>query len=109
MRDIIYKICSQSEWDQAVKVELYSGSQDDERDGFIHLSTWEQVPGTLEKHFKGQQDLLLIAVDETKIKEHLKYEPSRDGDLFPHLYGQLQLDAVIWVKPVDRALEGEKP
>ncbi|MGH1349947.1 MAG: DUF952 domain-containing protein [Methyloligellaceae bacterium] len=109
MTEIIYKICSQSEWDKAAEREVYTGSSDDERDGFIHLSTWEQVPGTLEKHFKGQQDLLLIAVDEAKIKEHLKYEASRDGDLFPHLYGQLQLDAVIWVKPVDRALEGEKP
>ncbi len=106
---MIYKICTQNEWDRAVEKGVYLGSPDDERDGFIHFSTWEQVAKTREKHFKGQTDLLLIAVDEEKIKEDIKYEPSRGGDLFPHLYGQLKLDAVIWVKPVERALEGEKP
>ncbi len=105
MTKIIYKIAPQHEWAEAEAKGTYTGSEHDIRDGFIHFSTESQLQGTFEKHFKGQEKLLLIAIDETGITDNLKYEPSRGGELFPHLYGQLPLDAVIWAKPVEQADE----
>lgn len=85
----IYKICPASAWREAERAGAYRGSLDDLRDGFIHFSTAEQVPGTLAKHFAGQSGLFLIAVEADALGEALKWEPSRGGDLFPHLYGDL--------------------
>ena len=85
----IYKICPASAWREAERAGTYRGSPDDARDGFIHFSTALQVPGTLVKHFAGQADLFLIAVDADALGDALKWEPSRGGDLFPHLYGEL--------------------
>lgn len=86
---IIYKICPAPAWREAERAGVYRGSPDDARDGFIHLSTATQLPGTLAKHFAGQSDLFLIAVDADALGPALKWEPSRGGDLFPHLYGEL--------------------
>ena len=72
----------------------YRGSADDRRDGFIHFSTAAQVAGTVAKHFAGQTGLFLIAVDADALGEALKWEPSRGGALFPHLYGELDIGAV---------------
>ncbi len=96
---LIYKICSVAEWDEACSKGVYTGSEHDVRDGFIHFSSWEQVKGTYEKHFSDQSDLLLVSVDTNKLPENeLKWEVSRNGEKFPHLYGDLNLDAVVNVE-----------
>ena len=90
----IYKICPASAWREAERQGCYRGSADDKRDGFIHFSSPSQVAGTLVKHFTGQSGLFLIAVGATALGDALKWEPSRGGELFPHLYGELYLGAV---------------
>ncbi len=90
----IYKICPAPVWREAERQGAYHGNADDRRDGFIHFSTTSQVAGTLAKHFAGQSGLFLIAIDADALGEALKWEPSRGGDLFPHLYGELDLGAV---------------
>jgi uncharacterized protein (DUF952 family) len=97
---IIYKICRSSEWEGAEQGGVFRGSPDDRRDGFIHFSTAAQVPGTLAKYFAGEVGLILIAVDTAKLGEALRWEPSRDNALFPHLYAELSLDAVLWSRPL---------
>ncbi len=90
----IYKICPAPAWREAERRGVFQGSADDRRDGFIHFSTAAQVPGTAAKHFAGQAGLLLIAVDGLALGDALRWEPSRGGELFPHLYGELGLGAV---------------
>ncbi len=90
----IYKICPASVWREAERQGRYCGSADDVRDGFIHCSSPSQVAGTLAKHFAGQTGLFLISIDATALADALKWEPSRGGELFPHLYGDLDLGAV---------------
>ena len=87
---IVYKICSKNEWDKAVIEKIYTGSEVDNRDGFIHLSTKEQLKKTVIKHFKGQQNLLIICFKVKKIEDKLKWEISRNKELFPHYYGNLE-------------------
>ena len=87
---IVYKICSKSEWDKAVIENNYTGSEVDNKDGFIHLSTKEQLEETVLKHFKGQENLLIICFSVTKIEDKLKWEISRNQELFPHYYGYLE-------------------
>ena len=96
----IYKICRHEEWNAAERDQVFRGSPDDLRDGFIHFSTAAQVPGTFEKYFASETGLVLVAVDTRSLGEALKWEPSRDGALFPHLYGELALDAVLWSRPL---------
>ena len=95
---MIYKICGADAWAKAVDVGRYEGSADDGRDGFIHFSTEEQLRGTLDKHFAGQVDLVLIAVDGEMLGDMLKWEPSRGGALFPHLYAALDVSNARSVK-----------
>jgi uncharacterized protein (DUF952 family) len=90
----IYKICPAPAWREAERAGVYKGSADDSRDGFIHFSSAAQVAGTAGKHFAGQDDLLLIAIDPDTLGDALRWEPSRGGELFPHLYGELDLRAV---------------
>jgi len=97
---IIYKICRPEEWQAAQRARCFRGSPDDRRDGFIHFSTAAQVPGTVEKYFSGQAGLLLIAIDVGALGAALRWEPSRGGALFPHLYGDLSLEAVLWTRPL---------
>ncbi len=104
----VYKICGQPSWRAAEAVGEFRGSADDARDGFIHLSTAGQVAETAAKHFAKQPDLLLIAVDAARLGPQLKWEPSRGGALFPHLYGPLRLDAVRWVRPLADEIEGRR-
>lgn len=94
-KQLVYKICSQAEWDAAVAAGEYTGSADDARDGFIHFSTAEQVAATAAKYFAGRNDLVLIEVDAAHLGAALRFEPSRGGALFPHLYGALPLTAVV--------------
>ncbi|MEM9413486.1 MAG: DUF952 domain-containing protein [Planctomycetota bacterium] len=96
----IFKILSQSEWNEAQKAGLFSGSFVDKKDGFIHFSNAEQVQTTLEKHFAGQTELMLLGVDEKSLGEHLKWEVSRGGALFPHLYAPLAVDQVSFVAEI---------
>ena len=91
---MIYKICPASAWREAERQGVYRGSADDARDGYIHFSTAAQVAGTARKHFHGQDGLLLVAVDAEALGERLRWEPSRNNELFPHLYGELDLGAV---------------
>lgn len=102
----IYKILAQTAWNEAQKEGVYQGSADDIRDGFIHFSTKEQLQGTLEKHFKGQKDLILLAIIESDLGENLKWEPSRGGALFPHLYAPLPTSHVLWEKPLEMTNDG---
>ena len=96
----IYKICPASAWREAERRGAFRGSADDLRDGFIHFSTAGQVKETAARHFAGQQDLVLVAIDADALGTALRHEPSRGGALFPHLYGTLPLTAVRWVKPL---------
>ena len=93
MPEPIYKICSKTEWDVALAEGVYRGSAADTADGFIHFSTANQVRATAQKHFARQTDLVLIRVDPETLGDALKWEPSRGGALFPHLYGPLSMDA----------------
>ena len=98
-KQLIYKVCSQTEWAAAVAAGSYAGSADDARDGFIHFSTAAQLPGTAAKYFAGRTDLVVLEVDADLLGRDLRFEPSRGGDLFPHLYGALPLNAVVSSKP----------
>ena len=89
----IYKLVAAREWQAAETVGRYSGSMDDRRDGYIHLSTAAQVETTLAKYFSEVDDLLLVAVDPRLLSADLRYEASRGGALFPHLYADLPIAA----------------
>ncbi len=91
----IYKICPASAWREAERLGVFRGSADDARDGFIHFSTASQLAETVRKHFHGQAGLFLIAVDADGLGDDLRWEPSRNEELFPHLYGELDLGAVL--------------
>ena len=78
----------------------------DRRDGFIHFSTAAQVAETAAKHFAGQNDVLLVSVDATRLGDRLKWEPSRGDALFPHLYGDLDVTAVMRVEPLRLGPDG---
>lgn len=101
MSEVIYKICPRSEWEAAESAGVYRGSADDQRDGFIHLSRKEQVDGTLAKHFAGKKDLVLVSVEADVLGDALKFEPSRGGELFPHLYGDLPTGIVLGAVEID--------
>jgi Uncharacterized protein conserved in bacteria len=106
MRQTIYKICPESLWRQAEASGTFEGAPVDLADGFIHFSTSAQAPETARRHFAGQEGLLLVAVDAERLGPALKYEPSRGGDLFPHLYAPLTMDAVLWVRPLPLGPDG---
>jgi uncharacterized protein (DUF952 family) len=90
----VYKICPRALWQEAERTGVFRGSPLDRRDGFIHFSTAGQAKETAAKHFAGESDLMLVAVDAAALGDRLKWEPSRGGALFPHLYGDLALEAV---------------
>jgi uncharacterized protein (DUF952 family) len=91
MGDMVYKIARRAEWDEAKETGVFTGSPDDKRDGFIHLSSAAQVRATCAVHFAGERDLLLVAIEAERLGATLKWEVSRKGDKFPHLYGPLRL------------------
>lgn len=93
----IYKICPRAAWDAATARGSYDGSPDDLRDGYIHFSTREQLPGTLAKYYRGERDLVLIAFDADELGAGLKWEPARGGQLFPHLFASLPTAAAAAV------------
>ncbi|WP_230531331.1 DUF952 domain-containing protein [Microvirga roseola] len=104
---IIYKICPKSLWEEAEKAGIFVGAPIDIQDGYLHFSTEKQLRETVAKHFTGQSDLLLIGIDADSLGDALRFEPSRGGDLFPHLYAHLPLSAVLWVKPLPLGADGQ--
>ena len=102
----IYKICPASSWREAERQGVYRGSADDARDGFIHFSAAAQVAETLRKHFQGQTGLFLIAVDADALGDALRWERSRHDQLFPHLYGPLDLGTVLGVQTLHARPDG---
>ena len=103
---LVYKICPHALWQEAERAGLFRGAPIDREHGFIHLSTAEQVAETAAKHFAGQPDLVLVAVETAALGPALRFEPSRGGALFPHLYGEVALGAVRWVKPLPLGPDG---
>ena len=104
----IYKICEQAAWREAQAAGFYRGSDVDARDGFIHFSTAAQTPETAAKHFAGRTNLMLVAIDGDALGAALKWEPSRGGALFPHLYAPLPLTAVRWARPLADEIGGRR-
>lgn len=102
----IYKICPASAWREAERLRVYRGSADDARDGFIHFSTAAQVGETARKHFFGERELLLVEVDAEALGAALRWERSRNDELFPHLYGELDLGAVRGVRSLNARSDG---
>ena len=105
---IVYKIMPRTDWAAFERSGVYHGSADDKRDGFIHFSSPEQLRETAAKHFAGQDDLMLLAVDAGALGEALKWEPSRGGALFPHLYAPLHLIAVNEAQPLPLDASGQR-
>jgi len=103
---LIYKICHKAEWALAVREGIYAGSAKDHEDRFMHFSTAEQVRGTLERHYAGARDLVLVEVKAELLGAALKFEPSRDGAMFPHLYGTLPIAFVNWVRHIRQRADG---
>lgn len=103
---IIYKICPHDLWRKAEEKGVFEGAPVDLADGYIHFSAADQVRETAAKHFAGKMDLLLIAVDSLNLGDRLKWEPSRGGALFPHLYGVLRLCDISWVRPLPLGDDG---
>ncbi len=100
MHTTIYKIVTDVAWREAQQAAVFLGAAIDLQDGYIHFSTTGQVEETAARHFAGQAGLCLVAVDTAALGDALKYEPSRGGALFPHLYAPLDLSTVRWVKPL---------
>ncbi len=107
MGDLVFKICSQTAWRAAEAAGRFAGVPIDVADGYIHFSTAAQVSETAAKHFAGHSDLVLVAVDTDLLGSALKWEPSRGGDLFPHLYGDLPVAAMSWVRPLPTGADGQ--
>ena len=95
---LIYKVCSRTVWEEIRSLTSWAGSPHDLRDGFIHFSTHDQLAGTLQKHYAGQTDLMLLSINAETLGDALKWEPSRGGDLFPHLYGPLSIALIISIE-----------
>lgn len=104
---VIYKIVTRRQWADAEKVGVFKGAPVDLADGYIHFSTAEQLAETAAKHFSGQENLLLVAVDASALGKSLIYEPSRGGKLFPHLYGDLLLTNVRLVAALPLSEDGQ--
>ena len=107
MTQMIYHMCPAETWEGAVRAGEYRGTADDLRDGFIHFSTAEQIAESARRHRAGQEGLVLIAVESGRLGDRLKWEPSRGGALFPHLYGPLDPAEVADVAPLPLDADGE--
>jgi uncharacterized protein (DUF952 family) len=103
---LIYKILPAAAWREAEALGRFTGSPADLADGFIHLSTAAQVAETAARHFAGVAGLLLVTVSATDVRSQLRWEPSRGGALFPHVYGPLPLSAVRAVTPLVLGADG---
>jgi uncharacterized protein (DUF952 family) len=104
--NLVFKIVSSTEWRAAEASGVFAGAAVDRADGYIHFSTAAQAPETAEKWFGGRDDLTLVAIDADALGAQLRWEPSRGGALFPHLYGELPLTAVVWSRPLPLTEDG---
>lgn len=102
----VFKIAPMVLWEAAQSAGAFMGSADDLRDGFIHLSTADQVAGTLAKHFRNQRDLIIVAFASSSFGPALKWEASRDGALFPHVYGALPVKLALWQRHLTLGSDG---
>lgn len=106
MADPIYKIASAADWARARADGQLAGTPADLADGYIHFSTAAQLADTLNKHYRGRSGLVLAAVDPGRLGPALRWEPSRGGQLFPHLYAPLPMAAVISERMIDAGPDG---
>ena len=102
----VYKICTYEEWEEAKKKGKYEGSKKDKEDGFIHFSDKKQLKGTLKKFFFNQKNLILLKIDALKLK-NLIYEQVSDGNMFPHLYSELNISHVYKDYEISISKEGD--
>ena len=103
---LIFKIVGAQGWRAAEAAGVFSGAPVDLADGYIHFSTAEQAPETAQKWFAGRDDLVLAAIEAEALGPALRWEPSRGGALFPHLYAPLPLTAVVWARPLPLGADG---
>jgi len=104
--NVAWKMLTSPQMAQLLADGSFAGAPVDLADGYIHLSTAEQLPETLAKHFAGQNDLHLAAVDLAALGDAIRWEPSRGGQLFPHIYASLPMTAVVAHGPLTRAADG---
>jgi uncharacterized protein (DUF952 family) len=102
----IYKILTAEQWASLQLEGVFRGAPVDLHDGYIHFSTALQVAETARRHFKGQANLILVVVDDASLGKALRYEPSRGGQLFPHLFGSLQLSMIERADPLPMDSDG---
>jgi uncharacterized protein (DUF952 family) len=103
---LVYKVLRRAEWMAAQVTGVFTGSPADARDGFIHLSAAHQVRGVCERHFTGEDDLVLLTIEENRLGPALKWETSHKGEAYPHLYGTLPLALVASVAEIRRGTDG---
>jgi uncharacterized protein (DUF952 family) len=103
---MIFHMCRQTEWTASLATGRYPGSSQDQADGFIHFSTRAQIVDSAAKHRSGQADLVLIGVDPARLGPALRWEESRGGMAFPHLYGMLETALVDWVRDLPLGADG---
>jgi uncharacterized protein (DUF952 family) len=103
---VVFKIVAADEWREAEAAGVFAGAAVDRADGFIHFSTAEQALETAAKWFAGRDNLILAAVDAEALGADLRWEPSRGGALFPHLYAALPMSAVVWARPLKLGPDG---
>ena len=106
MARMIYHMCPAEAWAAAVAAGRYVGTEDDRRDGFIHFSTAEQLPESARRHRARQPGLVLVAVESARLGDRLRWEKSRGGALFPHLYGPLRPEEAAEVTPLPLGADG---
>lgn len=104
--DVAYKVLTDKEW-RELNGSAFEGAPIDKADGFIHLSTAAQLTETVDRHFTGQRDLVVAAIDLTALGGTVRWEPSRNGELFPHVYGTLEPRFVISHRPLERDVDGK--
>jgi len=103
---VVYKIVAESLWREAEATGIFQGAAIDRRDGYIHLSSREQVKETAALHFKGQDNLVLVAIEAATFGNALKWEKSRGGAMFPHLYDLIDPVKILWAKPLTLSADG---
>jgi uncharacterized protein (DUF952 family) len=102
---VAYKVLTADQW-VTLSAGVFHGAAIDKADGFIHLSTASQLTETADRHFTGQNDLIIVAIDLRVLGSAVRWEPSRHGQLFPHVYAPLVLEAVIAWRPLERQPDG---
>ena len=103
---VIYHLARESGWRDAERAGRYEGTREDRADGFLHFSTGSQIAESAARHRKGETDIVLVAVEADSLGDALRWEPARGGELFPHLYGSLPLESVLWSRPLPLGDDG---